>query len=150
MNGLGSVFLAVAPDGTAMPCHAARMLPGLELPSVRESSVRAIWYDSPAFNRFRGEGWMKEPCRSCPERSRDFGGCRCQAYLLTGDADNADPVCDLSPHHGLVTAAVARAERAVAAGAGGAAAGGSREQVLQFRDHRISIPVVVGEPAGRR
>jgi pyrroloquinoline quinone biosynthesis protein E len=152
MSGLGSVFLAVAPDGTAMPCHAARMLPGLDLPNVRESGIRAIWYDSPAFNRFRGEAWMKEPCRSCPERSRDFGGCRCQAYLLTGDADNADPVCDLSPHHALVTAAVARAERAVAAGAAAAqgAAGVAREHVLHFRDHRTSIPVVAGEPVTRR
>jgi pyrroloquinoline quinone biosynthesis protein E len=108
MNGLGSVFLAVAPDGTAMPCHAARMLPGLELPNVRESDVRAIWYDSRAFNRYRGEGWMKEPCRSCPERSRDFGGCRCQAYLLTGDAENADPVCELSPHHHEITELISR------------------------------------------
>ena len=145
MNGLGSVFLAIAPDGTAMPCHAARMLPGLQLPNVRESDIRTIWYDSPAFNRFRGEAWMKEPCRSCPERTRDFGGCRCQAYLLTGDADNADPVCDLSPYHHRVTEAVARAEQA-----GSAAAGGVREQVLVFRDHRTSIPVVPGEPAGRR
>jgi PqqA peptide cyclase len=144
MNGLGSVFLAIAPDGTAMPCHAARMLPGLQLPNVRESDIRTIWHDSPAFNRFRGEAWMKEPCRSCPERTRDFGGCRCQAYLLTGDADNADPVCDLSPHHHLVTEAVARAEQAAAA-----AAGGVREQVLVFRDHRTSIAVVPGDPARR-
>jgi pyrroloquinoline quinone biosynthesis protein E len=144
MSGLGSVFLAIAPDGTAMPCHAARMLPGLELPSVRTSDIRAIWYDSAAFNRFRGEGWMKEPCRSCPERSRDFGGCRCQAYLLTGDPDNTDPVCELSPHHALVTAAVARAEAAASAPAG------PHEQVLIFRDHRTSIPVVPGNPATRR
>jgi pyrroloquinoline quinone biosynthesis protein E len=133
MNGLGSVFLAIAPDGVAMPCHAARMLPGLELPNVRSTDVRTLWYDSPAFNRFRGDAWMKEPCRSCPEKVKDFGGCRCQAWLLTGDADNADPVCDLSPHHGLVTAAVARAEKAAAAPV--------REQVLVFRDHRTSIPV---------
>ncbi|MGH8266138.1 MAG: pyrroloquinoline quinone biosynthesis protein PqqE [Steroidobacteraceae bacterium] len=146
MSGLGSVFLAVAPDGTAMPCHAARMLPGLDLPNVRESDIRAIWYDSPAFNRFRGDAWMKEPCRSCPEKSKDFGGCRCQAYLLTGDAANADPVCDLSPHHALVTEAVARAQAADPA-----AAGGARERVLVFRDHRRSIPVVPqGEPARRR
>jgi PqqA peptide cyclase len=137
MSGLGSVFLAIAPDGTAMPCHAARILPGLELPSVRTADIRSIWYDSQAFNRFRGEAWMKEPCRSCPERSRDFGGCRCQAFLLTGDADNADPVCDLSPHHHLVTEAVARAESAQAAGAAAL-----REQPLIFRDHRVSIPVV--------
>ncbi|HJX21283.1 MAG TPA: pyrroloquinoline quinone biosynthesis protein PqqE [Steroidobacteraceae bacterium] len=145
MSGLGSVFLGVAPDGTALPCHAARMLPGLQLPNVRESDIRTVWHDSPAFNRFRGEAWMKEPCRNCPERTRDFGGCRCQAYLLTGDADNADPVCDLSPYHHRVTEAVARAELA-----GAAAAGGVREQVLVFRDHRTSIPVVPGEPAGRR
>ncbi len=135
MSGLGSVFLALAPDGIAMPCHAARMLPNLTLPNVRDQSVREIWYDSPAFNRFRGDAWMKEPCRSCPEKHKDFGGCRCQAYLLTGDADNADPVCDLSPHHGLVTAAVARA-------AGAAASPAPRPQALVFRDHRISIPVV--------
>jgi PqqA peptide cyclase len=143
MSGLGSVFLAVAPDGTAMPCHAARMLPALELPNVRTSTVREIWYESPAFNRFRGQGWMKEPCASCPERDKDFGGCRCQAYLLTGDAANADPVCDLSPHHHLVTEAVARAERAVSqASLTGPA------HALKFRDHRISIPVVAGDPAG--
>jgi pyrroloquinoline quinone biosynthesis protein E len=135
MSGLGSVFLALAPDGTAMPCHAARMLPNLTLPNVRDLSVREIWYDSPAFNRFRGDAWMKEPCRSCPEKHKDFGGCRCQAYLLTGDADNADPVCDLSPHHGLVTTAVARA-------AGAAAQPAKRPQALVFRDHRTSIPVV--------
>ena len=144
MNGLGSVFLALAPDGTAMPCHAARMLPGLTLPNVREQSVREIWYDSPAFNRFRGEAWMKEPCRSCPERSKDFGGCRCQAYLLTGDPDNADPVCDLSPHHHLVTEAVARAERAAAA------ADGTTAAPLVFRDHRVSIPVVVATESAAR
>ncbi|GAC1452435.1 MAG: pyrroloquinoline quinone biosynthesis protein PqqE [Steroidobacteraceae bacterium] len=140
MSGLGSVFLAIAPDGTALPCHAARMLPGLELPNVRGADIGSIWYDSRAFNRFRGDAWMKEPCRSCPEKVKDFGGCRCQAYLLTGDADNADPVCDLSPHHGLVTEAVARAERAAAAPAPSVPASG-----LTFRDHRVSIPVVLEE-----
>ena len=124
-----------------MPCHAARMLPGLELPNVCAADLRTIWYDSPAFNRFRGEGWMREPCRSCPERVRDFGGCRCQAYLMTGDATNTDPVCDLSPHHHLVTDAVARAD-------GAATATAPREHVLVFRDHRTSIAVVPGEPAG--
>lgn len=145
MSGLGSVFLALAPDGIAMPCHAARMLPGLNLPNVRDSSVRAIWYDSPAFNRFRGDAWMKEPCRSCPEKTKDFGGCRCQAYLLTGDADNADPVCDLSPHHGLVTEAVARAESLAES-----APVSAREQPLVFRDQRVSIPVAAGDPPPRR
>jgi len=114
MNGLGSIFLTVTPDGTALPCHAARMLP-LQFPNVKNSSVGEIWYDSASFNHFRGDAWMKEPCRSCPEKTRDFGGCRCQAYLLTGDAANADPVCDLSPHHHLVAEAVARAERPAAA-----------------------------------
>ncbi len=110
MNGLGSIFLTVTPDGTALPCHAARMLPGLEFPNVKTTSVREVWYASTGFNYFRGDAWMKEPCRSCPEKARDFGGCRCQAFLLTGDAANADPVCDLSPHHHLVVEAVARAD----------------------------------------
>jgi len=129
MSGLGRIFLGIAPDGIALPCQAARMLPGIAFPSVREASIRSIWYDSPAFNRYRGEEWMKEPCRSCPERGRDFGGCRCQAYLLTGDPANTDPVCELSPHHRLVTEAVARAEQA----------GATRppaEQPLVFRDYR--------------
>ena len=138
MNGLGSVFLTVTPDGTALPCHAARMLPGLTFPDVRTDSVKSIWYDSPAFNHFRGTDWMKEPCRSCPEKTRDFGGCRCQAYLLTGDAANADPVCDLSPHHHLVKEAVAAAAAPVTSRDREVA-----EKALVFRDHRISIPVVV-------
>jgi pyrroloquinoline quinone biosynthesis protein E len=148
MNGLGSVFLTVTPDGTALPCHAARMLPGLTFPSVATDSVKSIWQDSAAFNHFRGTDWMKEPCRSCPEKIRDFGGCRCQAYLLTGDAANADPVCDLSPHHHLVQEAVAAAARPIS---------GNERQVAEksliFRDHRISIPVVVvgaGTPDGNR
>lgn len=99
MNGWGSIFLTIAPDGSALPCHAAAQLPGLEFPNVRDHSVSQIWNDSDAFNRFRGFDWMKEPCRSCPEKEKDFGGCRCQAYMLTGDAANADPVCDKSPHH---------------------------------------------------
>jgi len=111
MNGLGSLFLTVTPDGTALPCHAARILPGLEFPNVKSSSIEHIWHESSGFQHFRGNAWMKEPCRSCPEKERDFGGCRCQAFLLTGDAANADPVCDLSPHHSLVTDVVARAER---------------------------------------
>ena len=111
MNGLGSIFLTVTPDGTALPCHAAKMLPGLDFPNVKQHPVDWIWRDSPAFNHYRGDSWMKEPCRSCPEKHNDFGGCRCQAYLMTGDAANADPVCDKSPHHHLVEEAVARAGR---------------------------------------
>ena len=102
MNGWGKVFLSVAPDGTALPCQGARGLPGLEFPRVTEHSIAWIWNESPAFNRFRGNGWMKEPCRSCPERDRDFGGCRCQAWLVTGDPASTDPVCALSPDRALI------------------------------------------------
>jgi pyrroloquinoline quinone biosynthesis protein E len=109
MNGWGSVFLCVTADGVALPCHEARMLPGLEFPSVRGHDLRWIWRDSPGFNRYRGDEWMREPCRSCPEKGRDFGGCRCQAYLVTGEAENADPVCDKSPHHNLIVEVTARA-----------------------------------------
>jgi len=112
MNGWGSVFLNVAADGLALPCHEARMLPGLTFPNVRDHDVRWIWYESPGFNAYRGDSWMKEPCRSCPEKVKDFGGCRCQAYMLTGDATNTDPVCDLSPNHRLITDVVARAQAA--------------------------------------
>ncbi len=112
MNGWGSVFLTITPDGTALPCHTARMLPGLAFPNVREMSVREIWHDSEGFNRYRGTGWMKEPCRSCPEREKDFGGCRCQAYMLANDPAMADPVCDKSPQHGVIVDIVEKAQRA--------------------------------------
>ncbi|MCX4145178.1 MULTISPECIES: pyrroloquinoline quinone biosynthesis protein PqqE [Paraburkholderia] len=111
MNGWGSVFLGIAPDGTALPCHAARSLPGLDLPRVQDASLTDIWYHSHAFNAFRGDGWMREPCRSCDERETDHGGCRCQAYLLTGDAAAADPVCAKSAHHGQIEQVVTLARR---------------------------------------
>jgi pyrroloquinoline quinone biosynthesis protein E len=118
MNGWGNVFMTIAPDGVALPCHTARMLPGLAFPSVREHGVREIWYESEGFNRYRGTGWMKEPCASCPERENDLGGCRCQAYMLAQDAAAADPVCDKSPRHAELVATVAglqvRDERAPA------------------------------------
>ena len=110
MNGWGSTFVTVTPDGTALPCHTAKMLPGLMFPNVTEHSMQEIWLHSDGFNRFRGQGWMKEPCASCEERDRDLGGCRCQAYLLAQDAAAADPVCSKSPHRGVVEAAVARAQ----------------------------------------
>ncbi|MCK5432391.1 MAG: pyrroloquinoline quinone biosynthesis protein PqqE, partial [Gammaproteobacteria bacterium] len=99
MDGWGHVFLTITPDGTALPCHAARQLPGLEFPNVKDKSIEWIWNDSLDFNKFRGMDWMKEPCRTCPEKEKDLGGCRCQAFMLTGDATNADPVCSKSPHH---------------------------------------------------
>jgi len=111
MNGWGSVFLGISPDGVALPCHAARSLPGLDFPSITEQSLHDIWYHSEAFNRYRGDDWMQEPCRSCPEKDKDFGGCRCQAYALTGDATNADPVCDKSAHHSVVQKIVKQAQR---------------------------------------
>ena len=114
MNGWGSIFLTLTPDGTALPCHAAAQLPGLNFPNVREHSIEWIWNDSEAFNKYRGFDWMKEPCKSCPERFKDFGGCRCQAYMLTGDATNADPVCSLSPHHDKILEAIERADKVAA------------------------------------
>ena len=111
MNGWGSVFLGIAPDGTALPCHAARSLPGLDLPHVRDASLAHIWYESAAFNAFRGDSWMREPCRTCDERTVDHGGCRCQAYLLTGDAAAADPVCSKSADHDKVEQVVMLARR---------------------------------------
>lgn len=108
MNGWGSVFLTIAPDGTALPCHAARQLPNLVFPNVKDASIASIWNDSPLFNRFRGLDWMQEPCRSCPEKTKDFGGCRCQAYMMTGDTTAADPVCSKSPHHEHLVAEVDR------------------------------------------
>jgi pyrroloquinoline quinone biosynthesis protein E len=108
MNGWGNVFLTVTPDGTALPCHAARELPGMELPNVRDLSVDSIWNDSNDFNRFRGFDWMPEPCRSCDEKEKDFGGCRCQAFMLTGDPSKTDSVCSKSPDRHLIDEAIAR------------------------------------------
>ena len=86
------------------------MLPGLTFPNVRDHDLRWIWQESPGFNAYRGDDWMQEPCRSCPEKTKDFGGCRCQAYMLTGDATNADPVCDLSPNHHVITDVIDKAQ----------------------------------------
>ncbi|MFF8846617.1 pyrroloquinoline quinone biosynthesis protein PqqE [Streptomyces sp. NPDC015127] len=104
MGGWGAVSLTVAPDGTVLPCPAAAGLPDLDPPTVRDRPLAWIWDHSPAFTRYRGTDWMAEPCRSCSRRDEDFGGCRCQAYALTGDATRTDPACALSPDHGLVRA----------------------------------------------
>ncbi len=112
MNGWGRQFLNVTPSGKAVPCHAAESLPGIDFPSVRDGTLADIWYRSEAFNRYRGTDWMAEPCRSCDRREIDWGGCRCQAFLLAGDAGRADPVCALSPDHGVVEAALHQAESA--------------------------------------
>ncbi len=137
MNGWGSVFLGVAPDGAALPCHAARGLPGLALPNVTTHSLEEIWYRSDAFQRFRGTAWMPEPCRSCDERENDLGGCRCQAFLLTGDPTRTDPVCDKSPDHARVREVVLNgaAARHDATAGHGIAAG---EYPLVFRGDAAS------------
>ncbi|MGY5046251.1 pyrroloquinoline quinone biosynthesis protein PqqE [Streptomyces sp. 900105755] len=101
MGGWGRVSLTVTPDGTVLPCPAAATLPGLDPPSVRNRRLAWIWRESRAFNAYRGESWMREPCRGCALRTADFGGCRCQAYALTGDARNTDPACRHAPDHRL-------------------------------------------------
>lgn len=107
VGGWGRRSLNVTPSGRVLPCHAAESIPGLEFWSVCEHSLADIWQASPAFNAFRGTGWMKEPCASCERRDKDFGGCRCQAFALTGDAAATDPVCHLSPHRAEVSALAA-------------------------------------------
>src|SRR5882724_5671714 len=102
IGGWGRRSLNVTPAGKVLPCHAAEVIPGLEFWNVREHSLADIWRSSPSFNAFRGTDWMQEPCKSCALKEKDFGGCRCQAFLIAGDARAADPVCHLSPHHALV------------------------------------------------
>jgi len=109
MGGWGRVQLIVMPDGTVLPCSAAESIKTLKFDTVHEHDLKWIWYQSPAFNRYRGFDWMPEPCRSCDRRSLDFGGCRCQALALTGDAGQTDPVCQWSPKHHVVEEAVANA-----------------------------------------
>ncbi len=109
LGGWGRRSLNVTPSGQVLPCHAAQTIPGLQFWSVRAHSLAEIWESSPAFDAFRGTGWMREPCASCPQRGQDFGGCRCQALALTGDAAAADPACALSPDHWRVREDVRRA-----------------------------------------
>lgn len=99
MYGWGHRYLTVNPYGIVLPCQTASAIPSLHFDSIREHSLHWLWHESEAFQRFRGSEWMPEPCQSCPRKEIDFGGCRCQAFLLTGDATNTDPVCSLSPHH---------------------------------------------------
>ena len=105
MGGWGRRFILVAPDGQALPCHAAHTLPGIEPANVQTHSLEWIWHESSAFNLFRGETWLPAPCKGCDRRALDFGGCRCQAYALTGDATQTDPTCGLAPSHELIVAA---------------------------------------------
>jgi pyrroloquinoline quinone biosynthesis protein E len=106
MGGWARRFLAVSPAGKVLPCHAAESIAGMVFPNVREVSLADAWNDSPAFNAFRGTAWMPEPCRGCERAEIDWGGCRCQAFALTGDAARTDPACALSPDHHLLAAAI--------------------------------------------
>ena len=111
LQGWGMVSMSVAPDGFVLPCQTAREIPGLELPNVQDHSLDEIWFKAPIFQKFRGTDWMPEPCRSCDRREIDFGGCRCQAFLMTGDVGATDPVCKFSPDHHLVDEALKEAEQ---------------------------------------
>jgi pyrroloquinoline quinone biosynthesis protein E len=114
MGGWGRKLMLINPAGKVLPCHAAEVIPGLEFENVRQQSLETIWRESSSFQRFRGEEWMPEPCRSCDQRAQDFGGCRCQALLLAGNAEATDPACSLAPAHYIVEAALAEANSSVA------------------------------------
>jgi pyrroloquinoline quinone biosynthesis protein E len=114
MGGWGRRLILINPSGKVLPCHAAEVLPGLTFENVREKSLVWIWQESSSFQRFRGEAWMPEPCRSCERRTEDFGGCRCQAFLLAGDSKATDPACSLAPAHSVVESAVRKANSGAA------------------------------------
>ncbi len=114
MGGWGRRLMLINPAGKVLPCHAAEVIPGLAFENVREQTLEFIWQQSSSFQFFRGEEWMPEPCRSCDQRSEDFGGCRCQALLLTGNAAATDPVCSLAPAHHIVETALAEANSGAA------------------------------------
>jgi pyrroloquinoline quinone biosynthesis protein E len=109
MGGWGNRFINISPTGKALPCHAAETLPDFEFPSVHDMSLNSIWTDADAFRRFRGTGWMPAPCRTCDKREVDWGGCRCQALALAGDAAATDPACAKSPDHPRMAEAIAAA-----------------------------------------
>jgi len=115
MGGWGQKLMLVTPNGDALPCHAAQIIPGLHFDNLKDRSLREIWEKSEAFEKFRGEEWMPEPCKSCDRRTRDFGGCRCQAFLLAGDAMATDPVCSLAPLRFKVDAILATVNEPAAA-----------------------------------
>jgi pyrroloquinoline quinone biosynthesis protein E len=118
MGGWGRKLILITPSGEALPCHAAKIIPGLQFDNVRDRSLREIWSSSTAFEQFRGRSWMQEPCKSCDRREIDFGGCRCQTFLLSGDACATDPVCSLSAQRAGVDAVLTRINADMATGAG--------------------------------
>jgi PqqA peptide cyclase len=111
LYGWGRVFMTITSDGIVLPCQAAREISELQFENIRNKSLEKIWFESESFCIFRGTDWMPEPCRSCPQKVIDFGGCRCQAFLLTGNAAVTDPVCSLSPHHTLIEQALKETEK---------------------------------------
>jgi pyrroloquinoline quinone biosynthesis protein E len=140
MGGWGQRLMLIDPAGKALPCHAAGVIPGLEFENVRERTLEWIWQESDSFRRFRGEEWMPEPCRSCDRRSEDFGGCRCQALLLTGDATATDPACTLAPAHYIVEAALLEANSGAAVSQPASAASFSqlRQQTTTLWSYRTN------------
>lgn len=126
MNGWATTFLTIAPDGAALPCHSAKILP-LTFPNVKDKSIQEIWQHDFSFNKFRGLDWLPSPCRTCDEKEKDFGGCRCQAYMLTGDMHATDPVCDKSPLHHKIHEAIEQAA--------------TPKDKLYYRDPKTDIPV---------
>jgi pyrroloquinoline quinone biosynthesis protein E len=134
MNGWGEVFMIVTADGAVLPCHSARVLPGMVFPNVHEHSLEWAWNESPAFNKYRGDDWMKEPCRSCPDKEKDLGGCRCQALMLAGDAESTDPVCELSPAHVVILQAIEDAKNPQLA-----------SQPILFRNDKNSRKIIDGD-----
>ncbi|MGY1489977.1 pyrroloquinoline quinone biosynthesis protein PqqE [Methylobacillus pratensis] len=134
MNGWGEVFMIVTANGDVLPCHSARVLPNMSFPNVKANGLKWVWEESPAFNKYRGDDWMKEPCRSCPEKEKDLGGCRCQAFLLSGDAEAADPVCTKSPHRHLIDEAIANAQKPYL-----------QAQPIFFRNDKNSRKLIEGE-----
>ncbi len=116
VGGWGRKLMLITPSGDALPCHAAPVIPGLKFENVKNRGLREIWEHSEAFQKFRGEDWMQEPCKSCDRRAQDFGGCRCQAMLLTGDASATDPVCSLAPQRPKVDAILAKINEPRSAG----------------------------------
>jgi PqqA peptide cyclase len=134
MNGWGEVFMIVTANGDVLPCHSARVLPNMAFPNVRDNGLEYAWKESPAFNKYRGTDWMKGPCVTCPEKMNDLAGCRCQAFLLTGDAESADPVCSLSPNHHLIEKAIEDSKNPVLA-----------SQPIIFRTDKNSKKYVAGD-----
>ena len=134
MNGWGEVFMIVTANGDVLPCHSARVLPNIDFPNVKNDQLKEIWYDSSAFNKYRGDEWMKEPCRSCSEKENDLGGCRCQAYLLSGDAEGADPICTKSPHRNLSNQALEDSKNEIL-----------QAQPIIFRTDKNSKELIQGE-----